>query len=182
MTDVNENPTGKVTEEELIKRSDAPRITLEKLKENIKNIDYYVHPGSQLTICIITLQNGYTVTGESACADPANFKKDVGERLALEKAEKQIWPLMGYYLKQEMYLAGQGTDFTGRLKAESLELEDKLSKLNIFIEGNEIYKSLAPVEQDLLRHQRIKMREYAEILKERINIIEAKTRSVSSID
>jgi hypothetical protein len=52
-----------------------------------------------LTICVMVLQNGFTVTGESACADPRNFNKEIGQRVARQNAINKIWPLMGYELR-----------------------------------------------------------------------------------
>lgn len=56
-----------------------------------------------LTFCVLTLQNGFTVTGESACASPENFDPEIGRQIARANAENKIWPLMGYQLKQRMY-------------------------------------------------------------------------------
>ena len=56
-----------------------------------------------LTICVLTLKNGYTVTGESACASPENFDADVGRQIARANAVNKIWPLMGYELKQSLF-------------------------------------------------------------------------------
>lgn len=55
-----------------------------------------------LTLCVIVLNNGFTVTGESACASPENFDRDVGRQIARQNAEQKIWPLMGYVLKQKL--------------------------------------------------------------------------------
>jgi hypothetical protein len=55
-----------------------------------------------LTICVLTLWNGYTILGKSACADPKNFDAELGKRLARTDAVNQIWPLMGYELKSRM--------------------------------------------------------------------------------
>lgn len=57
---------------------------------------------SLLTFCVLVLKNGFTVTGESACADPANFDADLGRRLARKQAEGKIWPLMGYELRSQL--------------------------------------------------------------------------------
>lgn len=54
---------------------------------------------SLLTFCVIVLQNGFTVTGESACASPENFDAEAGRIAARRNAENKIWPLMGYELK-----------------------------------------------------------------------------------
>lgn len=82
----------------------APRVTLERIEEVISSVEYYTFPGSCLTVCCITLRNGYTVTGESACASPENFNKKFGEEVAFNKAKDRIWPLEGYLLKQALYL------------------------------------------------------------------------------
>ena len=52
-----------------------------------------------LTFCVLGLRNGFTVTGESACASPENFNAEIGRRIARENAVDKIWPLMGYELK-----------------------------------------------------------------------------------
>jgi hypothetical protein len=56
-----------------------------------------------LTFCVLTLQNGFTVTGESACASPENFNAEIGRKIARENAVQKIWPLMGYELKQRLH-------------------------------------------------------------------------------
>ena len=58
-----------------------------------------------LTFCVLVLKNGFTVTGESACASPENFNAEIGRRIARENAVAKIWPLMGYELRSK--LAGQ---------------------------------------------------------------------------
>ena len=55
-----------------------------------------------LTICVITTQNGFTVTGESACASPENFDQELGNKIALANAKQKLWPLMGYALKERL--------------------------------------------------------------------------------
>ncbi|MGS1071512.1 Gp49 family protein [Burkholderia glumae] len=55
-----------------------------------------------LTICVLTLRNGFTVTGESACASPENFDAEIGFKIARQKAVEKIWPLEGYLLKQRL--------------------------------------------------------------------------------
>ena len=60
--------------------------------------------GGTTTICQLTLENGFTVTGESACVDPDNFDKTIGESIAYENARNKIWVLEGYLLKQALFL------------------------------------------------------------------------------
>ena len=54
---------------------------------------------SLLTFCVLVLRNGFTVTGESACASPENFDAEIGRKIARENAVAKIWPLMGYELR-----------------------------------------------------------------------------------
>lgn len=55
-----------------------------------------------LTFCVIVLRNGFTVTGESACASPENFDAEIGRKIARENAVRKIWPLMGYELRSRL--------------------------------------------------------------------------------
>jgi hypothetical protein len=55
-----------------------------------------------LTFCVLVLRNGFTVTGESACASPENFDAEVGRRAALAAAKNKMWPLLGYALKERL--------------------------------------------------------------------------------
>jgi hypothetical protein len=57
---------------------------------------------SLLTICVLVLKNGFTVTGESACASPENFDAELGRKIARGNAVAKIWPLMGYALKSKL--------------------------------------------------------------------------------
>lgn len=81
----------------------AARVTPERLEEVIKGEDYHVFSGSQLTVCSLTLENGFTVTGESACASPENFDEEIGKKIARDNAKNKIWMLEGYLLKQKLY-------------------------------------------------------------------------------
>jgi hypothetical protein len=81
----------------------APRITPSDIDDIIKDIAYYVFPETLLTVCCLTLQNGFNVTGESACASPENFNKEIGEKIAFDNARQKIWQLSGYLLKQNLY-------------------------------------------------------------------------------
>lgn len=58
---------------------------------------------SLLTFCVLVLRNGFTVTGESACASPENFNAEIGRKIARGNAINKIWPLMGYALKQQLH-------------------------------------------------------------------------------
>lgn len=67
-------------------------------------LDYSEVPASLklLTFCVLVLRNGFTVTGESACASPENFDPEIGRKIARENAVNKIWMLEGYLLKQKL--------------------------------------------------------------------------------
>ena len=63
-------------------------------------------PLGLLTFCVLVLRNGFTVTGESACASPENFNAEIGRSIARENAVQKIWPLMGYALRTNLHSEG----------------------------------------------------------------------------
>jgi hypothetical protein len=80
----------------------ADRVTQEQVDDQIIGADYYVFPGTTLTICALKLRNGFIVTGQSAAASPASFDYEIGERLAMDDARRKIWELEGYLLRSKM--------------------------------------------------------------------------------
>ena len=97
----------------------APRLTPDHIDSKIKAIRYLTGDVSPafatedyfakedkgtpcLTICILTLENGFTVTGESACASPENFNAKIGQKIAYSNAREKIWMLEGYLLKEKL--------------------------------------------------------------------------------
>lgn len=62
-----------------------------------------------LTFCVLVLRNGFTVTGESACASPENFDAELGRKIARENAVNKVWSLMGYALKQRLHAVAGAT-------------------------------------------------------------------------
>lgn len=81
------------------------RITLLDIEALVVD-EFYDHPTSTLTRCVLILNNGYTVTGESACANPSIFDAKKGQKYAKDDALEKVWPLEGYLLKQKMWEAG----------------------------------------------------------------------------
>ena len=80
----------------------AKRITPEMLDAEITGEDYHTFPGSCLTVCCLTMKNGFTVTGESACASPENFNVEIGQKIARSNAREKIWPLLGFRLRDQL--------------------------------------------------------------------------------
>ena len=116
-----------VTEAELKSKATGRRVTLEDVNDAIASEHFFTagegvfgrasmegmagaafdeetagKPLDLLTFCTLVLTNGYTVTGQSACADPSNFNPEIGRRIAREDAVKKIWPLLGFQLREDM--------------------------------------------------------------------------------
>ena len=128
------------------------------------------HPTRVMTQCVILLKNGFTVTGESACADPRKFDAEIGRKIARANALNKVWPLMGYVLRSQ--LAGMSgllepEGHKDRVRVEASDLALKLKKLGVFIEGG--MEGIPPVDQQSLKDQYKAMSEYLDILKARIS-------------
>ena len=63
-------------------------------------------PLQLLTFCVLVLHNGFTVTGESACASPENFDAEIGRKIARQNAVQKVWPLLGFALKKRLHAEG----------------------------------------------------------------------------
>ena len=84
------------------KNLNAPRLTPASIDATIVSEAYHVFPGTTLTVCCLTLRNGFTVTGESASASPENFDAEIGRTIARQNAREKIWVLEGYLLKDKL--------------------------------------------------------------------------------
>ena len=91
-----------VEEEIQEKDLNAPRLTPDHIDRCISRDQYYVFPGTTVTVCCLELMNGYTVIGESACASPENFDEELGRKIAFDNARNKIWQLEGYLLRQRL--------------------------------------------------------------------------------
>lgn len=77
------------------------------IQNKIKDVQYIVLPNTTVTICNITLENGFSVRGESACVDPAMFNEAIGKQIAYDNAFDKIWQLEGYLLKEKLFQESQ---------------------------------------------------------------------------
>lgn len=96
-------PAESVEDEIQRKNLTAPRVTPADINAAIIKEEFQVFANSTLTVCVLTLRNGFTVTGESACASPENFNAELGRRIARDKAKDKIWPLLGYALRDRLH-------------------------------------------------------------------------------
>lgn len=87
----------------------APRITPDDIDAKIASEQYYVFPGTTVTVCALTLKNNYTVIGHSAAASPENFDAEIGREIAHMEARDKIWALEGYLLRERLSNAPSDT-------------------------------------------------------------------------
>lgn len=80
----------------------APRLNPDMIDATIMSEQYHIFPGTTLTVCALTLRNGYIVTGESAAASAENFDQAIGRKIARENARNKIWGLEGYLLRERL--------------------------------------------------------------------------------
>lgn len=101
----------------------APRVTLANIEASIDATHYFtgrqavvmtappgqhVHPDLNcLTICLMVMKNGFSVIGKSAPASPENFNAELGRKYAYEDAVRQVWPLMGFALRDRLASGAQ---------------------------------------------------------------------------
>jgi len=129
----------------------APRLTPDYIDSKIKATEYILPRDvckrdngveifdapvalQTLTFCILTLENGFTVTGESACASPENFDPEIGKKIAYQNAREKIWLLEGYLLKEKLYqTAQQPKTHIERMLEEKEALDVKLNALKSFL-------------------------------------------------
>lgn len=99
--------------------STHPRVSLQDIESNIAG-EYWTtldraHEGAPildsmklLTIYTLVMRNGFVVIGKSAPASPENFDPEKGRVFAREDAIRQLWPLMGFALRQHLYEGSLG--------------------------------------------------------------------------
>lgn len=83
----------------------APRVTLADIDAEIVGETFTILPSGRVTVCELTLRNGFTVRGESAVVCIENFDAEIGKRVARENARNQIWQLLGFRLRDQLVAA-----------------------------------------------------------------------------
>jgi hypothetical protein len=94
---------GALEQEIQSKGLNAPRLTPEHIDEQVVHAAYHQFPGTTVTVCCLTLRNGYNTVGESACVSPNNFDAEIGKKVAYANAREKIWTLEGYLLRDFLH-------------------------------------------------------------------------------
>ncbi|QYW01946.1 hypothetical protein CPT_Piffle_092 [Stenotrophomonas phage Piffle] len=153
--------------------STAPRVTIEQVEAAIREETYTVLPDGRTTICQLTLDNGFTVDGHSACVSKENFNPEIGNKFAREEAVKKVWAYLGFRLADR--LAAPTKDFLGRMKDESAELNARLNSLLSFLQTGA--SQLDDIQFQLLQQQATAMQSYFNALSTRIAYEDGKRKN-----
>ena len=86
----------------------APRVTEEDVDRAISQSAYVVLPDQRTTICMLTLDNGFTVRGESSCVCAENFDEEIGRKYAFKNARDKVWQLLGFRLADRLAREARG--------------------------------------------------------------------------
>lgn len=89
-----------------IEAQPAPRVTVAQINSRIIDVEY-VRIGQTITVCKITLDNGFSVLGESACVSAENYNQEIGETIARNNAFVKLWPLFGFLLAEDTFRANK---------------------------------------------------------------------------
>lgn len=144
-------------------------ITKEFLESEIVSVEYQRGKGT-LTHYYITVKNGFTFTGESACVNEANFNKEIGKKFAYENAFEKMWLPYGFWLKKRT-----GGTLIERMQIELDELHERMDKLGAFI-SNPKPDFLDDNEWALLHEQAEHMASYYNVLNTRLAIAKSKQK------
>ena len=99
------------------------RVTPDMITAAIVGADFHVLPGTQITVCTLTLRNGTKVLGYNYGAiDPARQDWKQGRQAAYDMAREKIWELEGYALRERLAAhTSVVLDFTPDQEAALLE-------------------------------------------------------------
>ena len=98
-------PQSEITQETQVREAgcNAPRLTPADIDKVIVGVTYTILPSGKCMVCEITLQNGFTVRGESSVVSKENFRENLGKEYSYKKARDQIWQLEAYLLQQRIF-------------------------------------------------------------------------------
>lgn len=109
------------------------RVTKEALLAKIAAVDYVVMPDGRTTICQLTMQNGFTVRGESSCVSAENFNKELGENYAYENAFDAAWAFEGYLLAESRHREARGDENQHRDEQEGARRDVLLALMDMLM-------------------------------------------------
>lgn len=89
----------------------SPRVTPADLTANIVHTEFVTHvsqSGQVLRWAVLTTKSGYAVVGRpSVSVSKENDNEKIGRQVAYDNSRNELWPLMGYALKEKIFGGAQ---------------------------------------------------------------------------
>lgn len=150
-----------------------PKVTLEEVEAAIVREDYTILQDGRTTICLLTLDNGFTVRGESSCVHIGNFDEVKGRTYSRERAISLVFAYLGFRLADKLHHISKNQDWYQRLILERDELKARHATLQLALTGTDCARMRSRVGDahfNLLCLQLQQMGQYLDTLNQRIEI------------
>lgn len=142
------------------------RVTKELIESRIESVDYQtvIIAGQKMMFCGIRMLGGFVAVGKPAvCIDPSNWRDEIGREISYDNAFAELWRLEAYHMTYQA-----PGDFKSRLKLETEELGERLTKLTSFI-SSDAFNTVSTEQQELLSTQCMQMGELYKTLASRLS-------------
>lgn len=157
----------------LSKNNDGTKILKEDVENFITNVDV-ITIGEKTTVVNAHTRSGFNMVHHSSCVDPKNYSEKLGKQYAMKEVVDDLWAHLGFVLQWAKYginvkpKESKYPPHIQRVITEYEELNDKIGKLNKFINSNPFFKKLDAEERNDMSCQLTSMRNYSDILLSRL--------------
>ena len=157
----------------LSKNNDGTKILKEDVENFITNVDVATI-GEKTTVVNAHTRSGFNMVHHSSCVDPKNYSEELGKQYAMEEVVDDLWAHLAFVLQWAKYginvkpKESKYPPHIQRVITEYEELNDKIGKLNKFINGNPFFKKLDAEERNDMACQLTSMRNYSDTLLSRL--------------
>lgn len=81
------------------------KVTKKQIDDILDKAEFHIEHRIFGKQCIIvaSLENGFTIVGESACVEASNYEETIGVELAMERIRERLWELEGYRLQCRLH-------------------------------------------------------------------------------
>ena len=157
----------------LSKDNDGTKVLKEDVENFITDVEVMT-VGEKTTVVNAHTLTGFDTVRHSSCVDPKNYSEELGKQYAMEEVVNDLWAHLGFVLQWAKYginvkpKESKYPPHIQRVITEYEELNDKIGKLNKFINSNPFFKKLDAEERNDMTCQLTSMRNYSDILLSRL--------------